>query len=163
MSFEADVNEPEQASTLIQPAIPEDRFYGGMLTILSRMKRRIPNIEPQCWEPLGYVESNGYWKVHAGAKNRWAHQVAFELRYGYRPEEVDHICNNGSRGCWNPEHLRDSTKTENRSRARKGIYQTVCRKGHRMDDTNTLIISTNGRRVCRACAALRMEKFHASH
>ena len=55
--------------------------------------------------------------------------------------EVDHLCKN--RACWNPDHLRLLTRSEN---AGKGVRRAQCKRGHLLLPKNR---NANG--ACRTC------------
>lgn len=59
-----------------------------------------------CWLWLGYIESNGYGRIHAGKNIRLsAHRVAWQLTNGPIPCRalICHTCDNPP--CCNPAHL----------------------------------------------------------
>ena len=100
--------------------------------------------------------ASGYAKLTIKNRQRYAHTVAYELRYGHIPLglEPDHICRN--RACWNPEHLEVVTHRENSIRA---IYpnslKQFCKRGHPFTEDNTIyrVRSTTKAyyRNCRMC------------
>lgn len=96
-------------------------------------------------------------------RNLKAHRLAFEAATGEAPPTVDHTCHDGStcpspglgcphRRCCNPAHMEAATVAENARRAKVGVYQRVCRRGHPMTPENTYESPDGGRR-CRRCAA----------
>ena len=132
--------------------------YGGKPTQAYVMEVAITTIHnEECWEPLGYIESNGCWKVYYEGKNQWAHRVAFKIAYRHWPiENIDHLCRN--RWCWNPVHLDDVPQSINILRAvpfgtigRGQGDKLLCIRGHPFDTQNTRFRS-DGARICRTCA-----------
>jgi hypothetical protein len=66
----------------------------------------------ECWIWRGYLHQNGYGRAYVNGKSGWAHRIAFELHYGYRPMlHVLHSCDNPP--CCNPNHLREGTPADN--------------------------------------------------
>lgn len=72
-----------------------------------------------CWIWQGRIDSNGYGQIFVKGQARAVHRVGFALMK--RPiragREIDHderYCR--CRACWNPAHLRESTKSANSSR-----------------------------------------------
>ena len=139
----------------------EARLYRGKPTIYYQMWEKVrTTFDDECWQPLGYVEKNGYWKVNVG-KNQWAHRVAFEMRYGSSPEEdTDHLCRNT--WCWNPRHLESVTHQENGRRGNAGVVHSHCKRGHELTSENVNVARTTGARNCKRCSKIRMEKYLAS-
>lgn len=59
---------------------------------------------------------NGYGAIWYGGKTSYAHRVVLELKKGKAPKgknEACHNCNNGQKGCVNPNCLRWDTKSNN--------------------------------------------------
>lgn len=142
------------------------KMYRGKLTIYEQMKAQISEFSNnECWEPLSYVEKNGYWKVSINNKNYWAHRIAFELYYGELPARpgimLDHLCRNSS--CWNPRHLELVTASENVHRGNAMLLHTYCKRGHELNSENVNVARTTGARNCRQCSKIRMEKFLAKN
>ena len=103
------------------------------------------NKTDSCWLWTG-PQLKGYGKQGS----RLAHRIAYQLLAGPISDglDLDHLCCTPL--CVNPNHLEPVTPHENflRYRAR----QTHCRNGHEFTFENTHIRSSNGARVCRACA-----------
>src|SRR4051794_22665822 len=70
-----------------------------------------------CLEFTGYLDRDGYGRIHFHGRTRRAHRVAYELAYGPIPYgmTVDHTCNN--RACIRYEHLEAVSQAENTRRA----------------------------------------------
>lgn len=81
----------------------EDRFWSHV-EIRSR---------DECWFWTGKLLA-GYGHIYQDGRSRPAHRVAYELRYGPIPHELDadHKCRN--RACVNPDHIQPATRSMNR-------------------------------------------------
>ena len=113
--------------------------------------------QPGCWTFTGYLDPNGYGRIHWRGKNGYlAHRAAYELAYGPVPPgmAVDHTCNN--RACIRFEHLEAVTTAENNRRAAE--RRSHCRAGHAWSEDNTY--RWNGKRFCRACNATAQRLYH---
>jgi hypothetical protein len=130
----------------------------------------IPEPNTGCWLWLGADNGRGYGRVCIDGRTMYAHRVTFERLRGPIPDgmQLDHLCR--MRGCCNPAHLQPVTNAENTKRGsrptqlaeenrRRGAAQTHCIRGHAFDDANTLAKSKNGRRQCRACAAMHARRY----
>ena len=130
-------------------------------TAIERLLRRIEkNTVTGCWEwtgpkRLGYGlftdDDNSTVSVH---RKMWS------LCRGSIPtdREMHHTCRN--KACCNPDHLLPVTDEEHRSldkvSSRRGA--THCKRGHPFEGEN-LHVNRKGRRVCRTCSRLAVEKF----
>jgi hypothetical protein len=132
-------------------------FKTGGDMFWSRVNRRG---EDECWDWLGFKQSNGYGQAWADGRTTMAHRVAYQLASGAIPDgyEIDHLCFN--KGCVNPEHLEAVTPQTNTLRARALI--THCPQGHEYDEHNTYIRPSNGARQCRKCMALACRTWRLS-
>lgn len=119
--------------------------------------------ETGCWLWKGSKQSNGYGRCWDGKKSTYAHRVVYELFFGRIEDgkDIDHLCRN--RGCVNPLHLEQVTRSENLSRGESANViasiqreKTHCPKGHEYSTDNTRV-TKEGKRVCRKCAR---ERFH---
>ena len=109
--------------------------------------------DDSCWTWPGCHSKGGYPRVNVpGDKQRPAHKVAYELRYGPIPVglEPDHLCRN--RGCWNPDHTEPVTRSENVLRgAHPNRDRISCRAGHPYTSGNTRIYRRPDGRIERRC------------
>lgn len=123
----------------------------------------LPEPMSGCWLWDGAVNKAGYGRftIKSG-ETVYAHRFSYEIyvakiTYGL---VIDHTCNNQS--CVNPGHLEEVSRKENnyRSYVRDGrgppipkgsklVLKTHCKRGHLMDEENTLL--TKGVRRCRIC------------
>ena len=111
-----------------------------------------------CWEWQA-SRNKGYGQFQVDGLPRGAHQIAFELTYGYRDRNLDvcHNCNN--RACCNPSHLRQDTRSNNHL---DKPLKDHCGYGHKFSDTGLKIMWINGnqRRYCRECIRINKRKYH---
>lgn len=143
---------------------PLERFYS--------MVREDP--QTGCWIWLGsrQLRKDGklhYGKIHMGSRTTKdrrslsAHRFAIEVIGGRSvpvKAEVHHICRNP--GCVNPEHLEI---VDHLSHTRGHFEKIVCVHGHPYSGDNLGMLSTTGKRYCRACLKLRRnsERDNAYH
>jgi hypothetical protein len=137
-----------------------------------------PDLGP-CWLWTGYIDPEGYGRIYAGHKTFRTHRLAYTLLAGPIPEglEPDHLCR--VRHCvkpiadeHGPAHLEPVTHLENMRRALlahdgqmpRGVHpnqlKTQCQHGHPFDEVNTYW-TPRGRRTCRACNRLSVERYKA--
>jgi len=118
---------------------------------------------------MGHRDKDGYPKVHRNSKRfgriSLAHRLAYLLKYGYIPPEleIDHVCKTPF--CINPGHLEAVTHTENIKRGdytknHRNTKKTHCKHGHPFSGGNLIMASWNGKqvRVCRACRKNKGER-----
>ena len=114
---------------------------------------KVQEVESGCWEWSAAVVNKGYGKFNE-RKGRavYAHRWCYEFMVGPIPDglQLDHLCRNTI--CVNPDHLDPVTNRVNTLRGNK--VQNTCLRGHTFTPENTYI-RPNGRRTCRACAAIR--------
>lgn len=71
-------------------------------------------VESGCWLWDGYMDRNGYGKIHdrANKRSEWAHRFSYLMHKGDIPDkhEIDHVCQ--VTRCVNPFHLEAVTKRE---------------------------------------------------
>lgn len=111
----------------------------------------------ECWEWQRARTRAGYGTLRTPAGVAYTHRLAYTAFVGPIPAgmELDHLCRVPS--CFNPSHLEAVTHAEN---MRRGFFgsKTHCPAGHPYDAENTVINSTNGGRLCRACKNGRRRK-----
>ena len=121
------------------------------------------NLDTGCVEWTGYVQPNGYVKLHAGGF-KWGHRVAWEAVNGPIPDglQVCHRCDNPK--CLNVEHLFLGTQKDNmqdakaKGRTRNGHppLAPFCKRGHdRAVHTGYYTDRGKRRRYCLRCHADR--------
>ena len=118
------------------------------------MKARTVITGGGCWEHQGLASEKGYVRITVGSRidgtNRaeYVHILGWEELVGPRNRALtlDHLCEN--KRCWNPEHLEEVTRAENKKRG--GDRMTHCRRGHPRTEAN-VYVKKDGKRQCRAC------------
>lgn len=72
--------------------------------------------ETACWPWLGNCLPSGYGRFRPwhGAKDTYAHRLAYESAYGAIPKglQIMHLCHN--KACCNPVHLHAGTDSDNK-------------------------------------------------
>ena len=127
----------------------------------------------ECWPWTGHIDQYGYGITYLAKKNRKAHRLAYEARYGPIPEglTVDHLCHNASescpggnsclhRRCVNPDHLEAVPSKVNTLRGKTitaaNSKKTHCPQGHEYTQSSTY--AWMGKRVCRICQTRRSKE-----
>lgn len=112
-----------------------------------------PTLKGPCWCYTRYKNRNGYGKLRYQGKLWLAHRLAYFLKKGPIPEnlEIDHLCS--VRSCFNPDHLEATTHLINSLRGIGGInrYKETCKNGHKFDDENTIYKFRDGKLRQRQC------------
>lgn len=123
------------------------------------LSRRILK-ESGCWEFDGHIMNTGYGEIRYLHKTWLVHRLSLKA---FKPDEykeeldVLHSCNN--RKCFNPDHLRSGTQSENNLDAAKlgkmsgfrwNSLKTHCPSGHEYTPENTRF-AKNGSRKCKTC------------
>lgn len=116
-----------------------------------------------CWILPANVNHANYTKVCIGGRQSLLHRLIMEpVEPGM---DVDHMCHNQAaaegqckggptcehRRCFNPDHLRFATRSENLRAGSKAFWnQDACPSGHERTEDN-MFIDTYGRPVCKPC------------
>lgn len=117
-----------------------------------------------CWLWVAGRNTDGYGRFKVGGRHVKAHRWAYESLVGPIPEglEIDHLCRNPP--CVNPAHMEPVVHRENLLRGDTlpavQVARTHCPQGHPYAGDN-LRVSSDGRRVCRACHRRRMAERRA--
>lgn len=122
-----------------------------------RFARKVVVIDSGCHLWLGTRNGVGYGLFKVGRKNIRAHRWIYEQTVGSIPTglELDHLCRTPQ--CVNPEHLEAVTHAENVRRARLGVRQSHCRKGHQFAPENEYWLK-NGSRTCLICVRAKWQR-----
>ncbi len=67
--------------------------------------------ETNCFEWQGHTAGEGYGCICWQGKQVYIHRLVYEQLTGTSPNVVRHICDTPN--CWNIDHLRDGTHTDN--------------------------------------------------
>lgn len=125
------------------------------------MRFVVPVTETGCWLWLGNADKAGYGRFDLKCRTVLSHRAAYEHARGPIPPglDADHKCR--VRSCVNPDHIEPVTERENNRR--RAAAKTHCKSGHLLSGENVRIDSSRGvvARVCRACAARRMDELKA--
>lgn len=111
--------------------------------------------EEGCWTLGSNINHAGYTKVTVDGKRGVAHRLLLEVLLGEtipKDKDVDHMCHNDSaakgecrggdscrhRACFNPDHMRITTRSVNISSGYKSYWnQQTCNHGHQRTIENT--------------------------
>jgi HNH endonuclease len=140
-----------------------NRHAGRRPAILERLLDRTVLGQPDpelgaCWLFTGPTDPYG--RIGKGPE-RLTHRLGWKLLRGPIPDgmELHHRC--GVPACWNPDHLKVVTHTENMAAGRNAT-KTHCIRGHPLSDHN-LRVGPKGQRSCRACNAENQRAFRDRH
>lgn len=82
------------------------------------MKMIVENNNSSCMIWPGYKDKQGYGQVKINGKVKYAHRMALQKKLGRELSNSEfalHNCHNAS--CFNPDHLRVGTKSQNNQEA----------------------------------------------
>lgn len=124
-----------------------------------RFMAKVQKADDGCWLWTGFVSADGYGQFRFGPVMVKAHRWAYTHYAGQIPPgmETDHLCR--VRRCVNPDHLEVVTHAENM--ARSSAAKTHCKNGHEFTPENTRLRSRDGKRDCRACNKIAVQKYQA--
>lgn len=109
--------------------------------VAKRRERSHPTLPTPCWEWTGWIDKYGYGQISYLGKLRKVPRAALHAFKGMpldAPEWALHACDNPA--CFNPDHLRPGTPTENNWETWQRKRQNVRRKdnGHFAPPTTDL-------------------------
>jgi len=114
----------------------------------------------ECWLWKGSIRGHGYGRLRLKGRYVAAHRFAYELTKGPIPKglTIDHLCR--VRNCIRPSHLEITTMRVNALRgvgaSAVNARKTACASGHKFN-----VITSQGRRRCKACTRETRDKWHA--
>lgn len=128
------------------------------MPIDQRLLRRRSFDENGCWLWTGRVDGQEYGQIGVGGKSYGVHRLSYLTFVGPIPGDltVDHLC--FVPRCFNPEHLRLLSRSENSANTRR-TFATHCARGHEFTNDNTLRRGPLG--SARACKTCRRERIAA--
>lgn len=119
-----------------------------------------------CIEWPGAKDKDGYGILKIAGRRWKVHRITWMQDNGHTDLLILHSCDNPS--CYNIEHLREGTHSDNhreRDDKRRGVNsrKTHCPQGHPLSGDNLYVVPKTGIRHCRACdrerqAARRAER-----
>ena len=117
------------------------------------------------------AKTHGYGQTFVDGRIQRPHRVAWEALYGEIPagKVIDHTCHNeaAAKGeceggncihklCYNPNHLRLVTQSENTLAGLHSIdVKATCPQGHDYQNPDNIMIRANGKRECAECNRVR--------
>lgn len=112
--------------------------------------------QADCIPWTGYVDPEGYGKIHIGDTTISAHRAIWIEAHGPLPHElvVDHLCRN--KRCVNLEHLEAVTWQENTQRA-PHVNKSHCPRGHALEGSNVYVQIDRRGHSHRSCQICRRE------
>jgi rhodanese-related sulfurtransferase len=135
------------------------------LSLPERFNSMLVSLPNGCKIWTGYKGPGGYGRITGNGGSLPTHRLAWELSFGKIPKGlcVCHSCDN--RICCNIDHLWLGTIAENNAdRSAKGRtykpLKTHCKYGHTLAGTN-IFMSAQGRRRCRTCYKITMDRNNA--
>lgn len=130
--------------------------------VAERVRQLQRGHDDECWIWPKCIMNNGYggigWLANGRKEGTTAHRVSWSAFRGPIPDglTVDHLCR--VRSCWNPNHLRLLTMSENAS-DNGFATKTHCPQGHPYSGDNLYKgPSKRNDRRCRECARQRRVK-----
>ena len=127
------------------------------------MSKRSINEITGCWIWTGAVMPYNYGTTILDGVTWVTHRLAYTIWVGPIPTGAlcRHKCDNPR--CFNPDHLRTGTHTENNmdcvlAGRHANSSKTHCKRGHEFTPDNTKILNAMGHRMCIACSKLAGKK-----
>jgi hypothetical protein len=171
-SSETPVGSPAVSSSSRPRGTPQEHPTGtARLGIESRRDVQLRehmnfHVDPEtgCHVWDGWLNKNGYGRLYHEGREKLAHRLAWELRFGPISGELHHLCLNPV--CVNTDHLMPVTSAQHKAfhgneMAGWRRNLTHCKRGHPFDSTNTYVRPDGSGRTCLRCKAVSNRRYFA--